>query len=42
MAISGSGHAGMSIYRDGKRIPVSFRISDAAGKVVQEGPITYG
>jgi len=40
--IMGEHHAGLTIYRDGKRIPMEFVIVDADGKELASGPMTYG
>lgn len=40
--ITGEHHAGMSIYRDGRRIALSYRVSDAQGKELAAGPMKYG
>jgi hypothetical protein len=40
--ISGEPHCGLSIYRDGKRIPLRFRITDAQGKELASGRLDYG
>ncbi|MBL1150628.1 MAG: hypothetical protein HND42_10520 [Armatimonadetes bacterium] len=42
MEIRGLHHSGVSIYRNGKRIPISYELLDAAGKVVESGRMTYG
>lgn len=40
--IMGEHHAGLTIYRDGKRIPMEFVIVDADGKELASGPMNYG
>jgi len=42
VAVQGEAQSGLSIYRDGKRIPLAYRVLDARGAVLAEGPITYG
>lgn len=42
MAIRGEAEAGLSIYASGKRIPMSFRVRDAAGRELKSGKINYG
>lgn len=42
MEIRGLQRSGVSIYRDGKRIPISYELLDAAGKVVESGRMNYG
>lgn len=42
MGIQGEGEAGLSIYKDGKRIPIRFELRDHAGGVVAEGRMRYG
>ena len=36
------GHGGVTIYRDGQRIPMPFRVLDSSGKKVGGGNIDYG
>jgi len=33
---------GLSIYRDGKRVPVTYRVLDKKGKVLAQGTMNYG
>jgi hypothetical protein len=42
MSVLGEHHSGLSIYRAGKRIPVSYRIADALGREVARGEMKYG
>ncbi len=35
-------HHGLSIYRDGKRIPLKYRVADARGKELATGELEYG
>ena len=42
MMIQGEHHSGLSIYRDGKRIPIAYRVTDAKGDVLAQGSMTYG
>lgn len=41
VAVQGHDRAGVTIYRDGKRIPMGYRLV-ANGKLVDEGPMAYG
>ena len=41
-SITGEDVRGLSVYRDGKRVPVSFRVLDRGGKVLAHGPMNYG
>lgn len=41
-AITGSPRGGLSIYRDGKRIPLKYAIQSADGKELQSGELDYG
>ena len=36
------GRGGVTIYQNGKRIPMPFRVVDASGKTVGSGTIDYG
>ena len=38
----GEKHVGNTIYRDGKRIPITWEAMDAEGKVCASGPMAYG
>lgn len=40
--IMGEHHAGLTIYRDGKRMPMEFVIVDSDGKELASGPMSYG
>jgi hypothetical protein len=40
--IMGEHHAGLTIYRDGKRIPMRFAVLDKSGKEVAAGELEYG
>ena len=42
VAIQGEKGAGLSLYKAGKRIPIGYRLADAAGKPLAEGKINYG
>lgn len=42
VTIMGEHHAGLTIYRDGKRIPLEFVVTDADGKELASGPLKYG
>ena len=42
MMIQGEGHSGLSIYRNGKRIPIGYRITGEDGVVLAQGSMTYG
>ena len=42
MEIRGDGGAGLTIYRDGKRIPVPYRVVDDSGAVLARGDMRYG
>jgi len=42
MMIQGEHGAGLSIYRDGKRIPIDFRVVDDDGAVITSGHMRYG
>ena len=35
-------HRGLSIYRGGKRVPVTYKVLDRKGRVLQRGAMTYG
>ena len=41
MAITGQ-KAGLTIYKDGKRIPVRYRLVDGEGAEVAAGKMNYG
>ena len=38
----GEHHCGLSIWKDGLRIPIGFQITDAAGKELASGTLKYG
>lgn len=40
--ISGADKRGLSVYRDGKRVPVTYRLLDKNGKAVAKGTMNYG
>jgi len=42
MSITRPGGAGLSIYKDGVRIPIGYRLLDPEGKAVASGPMRYG
>ena len=42
MSIVGMHGAGLSIYKDGRRIPINFRVTDSQGEVLAKGPMNYG
>lgn len=42
MVIQGVHHSGLSIYRDGKRVPVKYQITDANGAALAQGAMQYG
>ena len=42
VAVQGEGQSGLSIYKEGKRIPLGFELLDRAGKKLAEGKINYG
>jgi hypothetical protein len=41
-AIFSAEHRGLSVYRDGKRVPVTYKVLDKMGKVIDEGRMNYG
>ena len=41
-AIRGADARGLSVYRQDKRVPVTFRVLDRKGNVLSEGPMNYG
>ncbi|MHC4957726.1 MAG: hypothetical protein ACYTGN_05065 [Planctomycetota bacterium] len=41
-SITGADGRGLSIYRNGKRVAVSYRLVDGNGKVLDRGPMNYG
>lgn len=42
MMIMDAQHSGLSIYHNGKRIPIRYNITDAQGKEVASGTMNYG
>ncbi|MDA1266073.1 MAG: hypothetical protein O2816_13415 [Planctomycetota bacterium] len=42
VAVMGDGHAGLSVYKAGRRIPLGYRLLDADGKSVAKGDLRYG
>lgn len=42
VSVQGVGGAGLSIYKEGKRIPLGFRRLDGKGQALAEGKIHYG
>ena len=42
MGIKGQKGAGLSIYRDSVRIPIDYRVKDAAGEQLASGSMNYG
>jgi hypothetical protein len=42
MGLMGHGHAGLSIYHKGKRIPVRYVVEGPAGKIATSGIMKYG
>ena len=42
MAILGQQHAGLSIYKNGKRIPINYSITSPGGKLLETGKMKYG
>lgn len=41
-SLQGPSHAGLSIYKKGKRIPMGFTITSADGKELEKGAMKYG
>jgi len=41
-SIKSAAGRGLSVYRDGKRVPVTYELLARDGKVVVSGPMTYG
>ena len=35
-------HRGLSVYRAGKRVPVTYKVLDRKGRVLQRGSMNYG
>jgi len=42
MAITGANAAGLSIYRDGRRIPIRYELRGRDGEVLRAGRMNYG
>lgn len=42
MSVQGPHASGLSLYKDGRRIPIRYRLTDARGRELAEGPMTYG
>ena len=42
MGVQGEHHSGLSIYRDGKRIPIGYLVTDAQGRALAQGAMRYG
>ncbi|MFT7667537.1 MAG: hypothetical protein ACI8X5_000216 [Planctomycetota bacterium] len=42
LAVGGVAPAGLTIYREGKRIPIQFELLDETGKVHTKGRFNYG
>jgi hypothetical protein len=40
--IKGADGRGLSVYKDDKRVPVTYKVLAADGKVLAEGKMTYG
>ncbi len=40
--IQGPHHAGVTIYKDGKRIPMNYVVTGAAGRELERGKMNYG
>lgn len=40
--IQGVNHCGLSVYRDGKRIALNYRLENATGESLAEGKLNYG
>ena len=41
-SITGADKRGLSVYRDGKRVPVSYKVLDSKGKLLTKGRMNYG
>jgi hypothetical protein len=41
-SIKGADGRGLSVYKDGKRVPVTYKVRDANGAVLAEGTMSYG
>jgi hypothetical protein len=42
VAVRGHENGGLSIYKEGKRVPIGYRRVDRAGTLLGEGKIEYG
>lgn len=42
VTVFGEIESGLSIYREGRRIPIEYRVLDAAGGVIARGGMEYG
>jgi hypothetical protein len=42
MMVHGIGHAGATLYKDGKRIEMGYRVVTPDGRMLRDGKITYG
>lgn len=42
VAVRHNSGAGLTIYKDGRRIPMSYRLVDSRKKTLRSGKITYG
>ena len=42
MSLSGAGHAGLTIYCDGRRIPVDYEVLDENQRKLSGGKMQYG
>jgi hypothetical protein len=40
--VAGEHHAGVTLYKDGKRILIGYRITDRDGKLLGQGMLDYG
>jgi hypothetical protein len=40
--VAGDAHAGLSVYRDGRRITLRYRVTDADGRELAAGDLRYG
>lgn len=42
VAVWGEHHCGLTIYKDGKRIPIRFRVTDRNNRQIASGALKYG
>lgn len=42
LGITNGQHMGLSLYKDGARIPLTYSLLDAKGKELTSGPLNYG